>query len=493
MIKQQYILALDAGTTSVKTVLFDTKGKQLSCAVCEYHLEKPCPNYVEVDPEVYWQATVDGIAEVIRDSGITPADIAVAGVTSQGETLIILDDNGKPLRKAIVWLDNRSHSQADTMAEKFDRKAVYEITGQQEMVPTWTATKILWLRENEPDVFAKVAKFLMVEDYLIYRLTGKYATDHSLNPSTLYYDLRHGVWWQDMLDFLGISTNHLPELKNSGEIVGNITAEIGLTQNTVVTTAPIDQIAAAVGSGNIKTGMVTETTGSALAICATLSKPVCDPKMQVGLYRHALPEHFILMPWVPTAGMVLRWFRDELGRGEDYAELSSLAEKISPGSDGLLMLPHLSGAFSPEVNPAARGVFYGISLSHSRGHFVRAIFESVAYMLRDNIEMLEELGLDCSMIYSLGGGARNPIWVQIKADVLNKPISVPECDEATCLGTAILATIATSIYSSVEDAVQNMVRCTEEYQPRQDAVVEYEQHYQKYLKLNKLLIPTFGD
>lgn len=489
----KYLLALDAGTTSVKTALFDTVGHEIACRVCEYPLDKPSPDWVEADPEVYWSAACDGIAGVLRDAAVSYHEVTAVGVTSQGETLIVLDENDRPLRKAIVWLDNRAKDEAAQIAARFSREEVYRMTGQQEIVPTWTAAKILWLRNHEPKNFARVAKFLLVEDYLIYRLTGQFVTDHALNPSTLYYDLVNGCWWAEMLQFLGISATQLPELKYSSESAGRITAAVGLGKHTVATVAPIDQVAAAVGAGNIAPGMITETTGSAMALCATLEHPAYDEKMQIGLYRHAVPGSYVLMPWTPTAGMVLRWFRDELGSGEDYSELSHLASAVPPGSDGLLLLPHLGGAFCPEVNPAARGVFYGITLSHTRGHFVRAIFEAVAFMLRHNLERLEKLGLDCSAVRSLGGASRNPLWLQIKADVLNKPIIIPAGEETTCLGAAILAAVGVGIYPSLTEATAQMVRIKKQFTPNPETVALYKPCYQKYLQLNQLLIPTFGE
>jgi len=490
--KMQYLMAIDAGTTSVKTSLFDLTGHAVACRVCEYQLDKPSPDFVEVDPEVYWSAASDAIAAVLRDAAVSCYDVAAVGVTSQGETLIVLDKDGRPLRKAIVWLDNRAVAEAAEIASRFRREEVYRVTGQQEIVPTWTAAKILWLRHNEPEKFARAAKFLLVEDYLVYRLTGNFVTDHALCPSTLYYDLVNGGWWSEMLEFLEITPSQLPELKYSGEIAGTVVAGAGLSRHTVVTVAPIDQVAAAAGAGNIASGMVTETTGSAMAVCATLGTPAYDEKMQIGLYRHALPGAYVMMPWNPTAGMVLRWFRDELGAGEDYAGLSHLAEQVSPGSDGLILLPHLGGAFCPDAEPNARGVFYGISLAHRRGHFVRAIFESVAFLLRHNLDTLARAGLSCQSVCCLGGAARNPLWLQIKADVMNKPVTVPAGEEATCLGTAMLAGVGAGLFASLPEAVAQMVRIEKCFEPIHDNVAKYESVYHNYRQINQLLMPTFG-
>jgi len=481
------ILALDAGTTSLKGALFDLTGKLICSRLHEYHLEKPSLDIVELNPEVYWDAAKTVIAEILEETASPPDAITVIGVTSQGETLIVLDRQGKPLRKAIVWLDNRAKNEADSIRDKFGREQVYHVTGQQDIVPGWPAAKILWLRKNEPAVFNAVAKFLMVEDYLIYRLTGRFATDHAMNPSTLYYDLCKGCWWGAMLEFLGISGGQLPALLNSGEAVGMVTAAIGLSKKTMVTVAPIDQVAAAVGAGNIAPGMVTETTGCALAVCATVERPIYDPEMRIGLYRHAIPGLFVLLPWIPTAGMILRWFRDEFGDGLDYAELSEVAAGISPGSEGLILLPHFSGMNTPDINPEAKGVFVGIPTAHRKAHFVRAILESVAFALRDNVELLDASGIHCRGVTSLGGAARSTLWLQIKADILQRKITVMHCEEATSLGTAILAATGTGKFADIEAAVKAMVRTTFTFDPNSENRDIYEAAFRQYKDLNKRL------
>jgi len=490
MTQSPYMLAVDAGTTSVKVVLFDITGRELACHIGEYQLDRPAPDYVEVDPEVYWRAACEGMEDVLRAACIGSDDVAAVGVTSQGETLIVVDKDGRPLRKAIVWLDNRAKAETAQIAAKFSREEVYRTTGQQEIIPTWTAAKILWLSNHEPEVFAAAAKFLLVEDYLIYRLCGRFVTDHALVPSTIYYDLFGGRWWLEMLEFLGITEAQLPELNNSGEALGYVTAGV-LGKTVVVTSAPIDQVAAAVGAGNIVPGMVTETTGSALAICATFDRPPGTAGMRTGIYRHAAPGHFLLMPWTPTGGMVLRWFRDELGAGEDYAELSSRAAKVAPGSDGLLLLPHLEGALCPDANSNAKGVFYGVSLAHTKGHFVRSILESVAFLLRHNLEALEQGGMIYHTIRSLGGGARDLLWLQIKADVLGKPVVILDGDEAACRGAAMLAAVGAGVFASLPQAIVQMVHIKRRFDPDPRTKEIYERAYATYKRLNQLLLPTF--
>ena len=480
-----FILALDAGTTSLKGALFDLSGKVLAVCVHEYRLENPAPDIVELDAEVYWSGAQAVIADLLKSAAVPPAAITALGVTSQGETLIVLDQHGRPLRKAIVWLDNRAKAEAEIIRKEFGRDLVYHVTGQQDIVPAWPAAKILWLRNHESELFHAADKFLMLEDYLVYRLTGKFATDHALNPSTLYYDLRNGCWWESMLRLLGISSRQLPVLLNSGESAGKVIAHAGLSTQTVVTVAPIDQVAAAVGAGNIAPGMITETTGGALAICATVDRPVYDPGGRVALYRHAAPGLFALLPWIPMAGMILRWFRDEFGGEMDYASLVEQAAAVSPGSDGLIVLPHFSGMNSPDVNPEAKGVFWGISTAHRKGHFIRAILEAVAFALRDNLDLLAQSGIDGREIISTGGGARSKLWLQIKADVLQKPIKTMLCEETTSLGTAVLAAKGTGCFTNLEAAVGAMVHPAATISPNTHNREVYDAAFRKYRELNR--------
>ena len=489
----EYLMALDIGTSAVKAALFDTAGLSVGVAQQEYELEKPAPDIVEIDPEIYWQATQTTIAAVLKVSGVVPGDIPAIGITSQGETLVPVDQDGNALRKAIVWLDNRAVREAEAIAAAFDIDEVYHITGQQEIIPGWTASKILWIRNNEPEVFRKTAKFLLVEDYIIHKLTGRYVTDHALVPSTLYYDLVAGDWWDEMLGFLGVSRAQLPELKYSGENGIPLTAEIGLNPGTLVVTTPIDQISGAVGAGNISPGMVAETTGTAMAIRACCANLVYDPQKRVGLYRHAIPGTYVLLPWIPTAGMILRWFRDELGGDLSFDELDKEAMQVPAGSDGLVLLPHFSGAVCPQVNPFAKGVLYGLSLGHTRGHIARAIMESVAFILKENLEMLDAIGVETETVCSIGGGAQSDLWLQIKADVLNRKICTAETQEATCLGVAVLAAIAAGIYPNLNQAAAKMVKHKPLIHPDPSSVNAYAQHYGKYLELNKRLLPTFGE
>jgi len=491
-----WLLTIDAGTTAVKVCLFSQAGELVAASSQEYELLTPAEDWVELPAEVYWKCCVAGIREVLAQQGVTPPGILAVGVTSQGETLIPIDEAGQPLRHAIVWLDNRAGAEAQAVAASFELDRFYEITGLPEIIPTWPACKILWLREHEPEAFARAHKVLLVEDYLLYWLSGRYVTEGGICTSTGYFDIRTGQWWGEMLDAIGLRPEQLPDLLRSGEVVGPVTEEAaretGLSTETLVVTGAMDQIAGAVGAGNIAPGLVSETTGTALVLAATAHEPTYDPWKRLPCYYHALPGKYLLLPYCQTAGMALRWFRDQFGQGQSYDQLTALAAEVPPGCEGLVMLPHLTGSTSPHFNPQAKGVFYGITLGHTRPHFVRAILEAVAFMLRENVELLEELGVNVGELVSLGGGARSRLWLQIKADVTGLPLRTAECEEATSLGVAILAGVAVGLFPDVERACQQMVRMGARIEPNTAHHTLYEAAYDRYLRLYSSLQTLFG-
>ena len=491
-----YLLCIDAGTTAVKVSLFDERGQMVASSPQEYSLLTPAEDYVELQAEVYWQSSISGIRDVLAQRNVLPDEILAVGVTSQGETFIPVDQAGEPLRNAIVWLDNRAGAETQAMASDLDLDAFYEITGLPEIIPTWPACKILWVRQHEPGVFARAHKYLLVGDYLLYCLSGRYVTEGGVCTSTGYFDIRTGHWWKEMLDLIGLRPEKLPDLLGSGEVVGPVTAgasrETGLSTRTLVVTGTMDQIAGAVGAGNIVPGIVSETTGTALVLAATVNEPTYDPQNRLPCYYHAVPGRYLLLPYCQTAGMTFRWFRDEFGQGQSYDQLTALASLVPPGSEGLVMLPHLTGSTSPHFDPRAKGVFYGIVLGHTRAHFVRAILESVAFMLWENVELLVELGVDVGELVSLGGGARSKLWLQIKADVTDLPLRAAQCEEAASLGVAMLAGVGIGLFRDVEDACRQLARTGDRMDPNSEHHLLYENAYRRYLRLYASLETVFG-
>lgn len=488
----KYYLGIDIGTTGIKTVIFDSKGFPCGIGLAEYTLETPKPDIVELDAEVYWESTKKALAQAVEAAAVSPSEIRSLAVTGQAETLIMVDENNKPLRKAIVWLDNRAVDEAAYLDKKFTTEALFRMSGQTEMLPCWPAAKILWYRKNEPQLFAKTAKYLMVEDFIIARLTGKYATCNGLMPSSLYYDIRTDKYDPAMLETLDIAENQLPELKNAGEIAGVcIENDSLLAAGTPVAVAPIDHVCGNLGSGCGKKGMLSETTGCTLAVCAVFQNIVYDEERRLSTYLGYKKGDFVLLPWGPTAGMLLKHFRDEFGGSMSYEDFTAEAAKIPAGSEGLILLPHCAGAISPDCNPEARGVAYGITLAHKKAHWARAIMESVAYLLKDNIEVMKKLGAEIREIRSLGGASKSDLWMQIKADVLNCEVTTTECEEATSLGAAILGAVACGDFNNVNECIDSMVRIRKRFKPGKNAEL-YPEFFKQYQHLNQMLMPTFG-
>ena len=487
-------LGIDAGTTSLKAGLFDERGNARAMANEEYSLVTPTANQAELDPEEYWRACVSAVRRVLTIANAPRDEIAAMGVSSQGETTIAVDANGRALRRALVWLDHRATEQARQIAERFALKRVYEITGNPEVVATWTACKILWLERNEPDIFQHAHKFVLVEDFLLHRLTGRFATDGAVACTSMLWDIRRGVWWDEMITFLGITRERLSEPVLPGGVVGILTRDaadaLGLQPNVRVVAGGMDQAAGAIGAGNIRPGIISESTGAALAIQATVSASNLDPTGRLPVYVHDVPGAYLFVPVCPTGGMALRWFRDQFGQEEmraaheqnrdAYDLLGELAGSIEPGCEGLTMLPHLMGAFSPEYNTDARGVFYGFTLRHTKAHFARAILESIAFMLKRNLDLMRSLGVAVREVRSTGGGAKSPLWLQIKADVLSVPVVTLEQEDTAVFGDAILAAVACGAFKSLDDACAQMVRVHGYIEPNVATRAAYDDAYARY-------------
>ena len=502
----EYILAVDLGTTAIKVLLFRSDGQVISNSTQEYKLLTPTELAVEVEVEKYWNAFKKGLAEVLAQAKIDSSKIKSIGISAQGETLILVDKEGKPLTNAVVWLDNRAQQEAEELVKEFGNENTYHITGQVEIVPTWPAAKILWFKKHKPDIYRQVAKFLLIEDYFIYRLCGKYVCEGSLICSTVYWDIIKKTWWKDMLSYLGVKEVQLPEIRESGEVVGSIqpkiTRELGLSADTLVTTGALDQACGAIGVGNLVPGVISENTGAALAICATVDHPIFDKKGRMPCHYHGIPDTYMAHTFT-TGGMVLRWFRDKFCSPEidissfinvdSYNLLDQEAAQVPPGCNGLVMLPHLQGAMAPESNPKAKGVFYGFTLHHGKAHFVRSIMEAIAFAVQRNIDVLEDLGIKVDEIRSLGGGSRSLLWSQIKADVTQRSVYIMENEEAACLGAAMLAGVATGIYPNLKDATKKMVSIKKQVKPNKANMDIYKQGYKRYTSLYNSLLDMFKE
>lgn len=485
----RYVIGADAGTTCFKAGLYDEKMRQVAAASEEYTLLYSAEGYVELPAERYWEIFCSLIRSLLDKSGVSPSDVAGLAICSQGETMILLDGAGKPLRNAIVWTDARAGEQADRLREQFPDRLVFEVTGQRGMTATWPATKLLWVREHEPEVFAKTAHILLLEDYLIYRLTGKYATDYSLSSSVIYLDIYKRQWWPELCAAIGITQAQLPALYDSGEPIAPVdpalAADCGLTEATMVMAGALDQASGMLGAGNIRSGMLTETTGTCLAVCANVGgRRVHYDEGLLPVHYGIAPDSYYAIYWSAAAGSIYRWVRDVFYRDcpneHLFRQIDGEAAEIPPGSEGLLLLPYLSGMNYPAAREEEKGAFLNLTLFHTRAHFARAVLESIAYMLRQSVEEIQRYGVEVSRIYSLGGGSASPVWNQIKADVTGKEIVTLAEEEVTCRGAGMIAAVGAGIYPDFEAAVAEACRTGKRFAPERPQ--DYEPYYAEFQK-----------
>ena len=447
-------LGLDVGTTSLKAAIFDETGKRLGFRSVDYTLDTdPETGYIEFDAESYITMCKTVIAELSAECGKPDA----LSVDTQGETMILVDDAGKPLCPAVVWLDNRAEREAEEVKADFGSKRVYEITGQPEITAGWPACKLLWFRRHRPEIFRKTEKIFLLEDWILYRLSGEFVTEPTIQSSSVYFDINRRVWWREMLDYIGVKESQLPRVARSMERIGEY-------RGIPVVTGGLDQIAGTVGCGVTDESKISEMTGTIMAICSMTDRvPPYDPESIIPCHLHALEGKYCRILWSSTAGMALKWFKNNFAESFSFRELDELAAPIPPGCDGMTVLPYFTGSTMPKYNPDAKATFSGVTLAHTRGHFARAIMESVAYLLREDLEYIGDDAID--EIRVTGGGASSPLWVQMKADVTGKTLRTVSESETACLGCAIFAAVGIGAFPSVPDAANRLVAPNAAYLP----------------------------
>ena len=464
----KYLLGIDIGTTSLKAVVFSEDATPLKTVKKDYTLISK-GDFVEFPADTYWKMLLETLEEMTAEY-----DIYAMSIDTQCETMIVTDENGTPLDNAIVWLDNRATAQAEKIKAKFGEQKVYEVTGQPEITATWPASKLLWIKEKKPELFKEIKKVFLLEDYLLYKLTGQFITEETLQSSTIYFDVKKRVWWKEMLDFIGISEDCFPKVLKSAVYVGDY-------KGIKVVTGAIDQIAGAIGVGIVQKGIVSEMTGTTMVVFIPSDEmPSYNPESKVPCHIN-YDGKYCLLSWTATAGIALKWFKNNFCEEYDFKQLDELAKQVPAGSAGLTFLPYLCGATIPTYNPNAKGVFYGFTMEHTRSHAVRSILEAIACMLKSNFEYLN---VDCKEVRATGGGAQSPLWCQIKADMTGKTFVTLENEETACLGSAILAGVATGVFESVEKAVEKAVKLKKVYKP---SGTDYTECYRRYCELDKKL------
>ena len=503
-----YLLGIDVGTSGTKALLINASkdGEVVASSTKTYPLYTPKPLWAEQEPEDWWQATIAAIREVIDESGIDPKKIKGMGLSGQMHGSVFLDARNQVLRPAILWCDQRTQAECDWITETVGAGKVVELISNP-VLTGFTAGKIVWLRNHEPQIFAQVKKVLLPKDYIRLRLTGEFATEVSDASGTALFNVTKRDWAYEMLDAIGIPRDWMPKAYESPEVSGKINAEAasltGLKEGMPVVGGGGDQAAGAVGNGIVESGIISSTVGTSGVVFAFAEKPVVDPKLRVHTFCHAVPDKWHVMGVMLSAGGSLRWYRDTfadtessvakvLGR-DPYDVMSEEAAKAPSGCEGLVFLPYLTGERTPYPDPNARGVFFGITLRSDRAHFVRSVLEGVAYGLRDSFSILEEMGIPVTQVRASGGGARSDVWRQIQADVMGYNHVTINIDEGPALGVALLAGVGTGIYPSVEQACRSVIKVENTTRANAKTKKVYDKYYPVYQSLYQSLKGDFAN
>jgi xylulokinase len=479
------LLGVDVGTGGTRAVLIDREGRVLASFASEHApIRSEHIGWAEQEPEDWWRASREAIAGAMAMAELTGAEIEAVGLTGQMHGCVMLDGDGEVLRPALIWCDQRTQPQCDWLTEKIGFERLIELTCNPAL-PNFTLTKLLWVREHEPEIFAKIAHVLCPKDYVRYRLTGEFAMDMQEASGTLLLDVANRRWSAEVAEAAGIPMGWLPRLFEGPEICARISTAgagaTGLAAGTPVAAGAGDQGAGAVGMGILAAGSVSATIGTSGVVFAATDSPIKDRLGRLHTFCHAAPGRWHVMGVTNGAGLSLRYFRDTFAPGSSYEELSALAGEVPAGSDGLMWAPYLFGERTPHLDPEARAAFVGITASHTRGHFVRAILEGVAFSLRDTFTLFDELDVPVKAIRLGGGGARGRLWREIQADVYGRPVELLEAEEGGAFGAALLAGTGIGVWASVEAACAATVRVAETIAPKDARVMD--EAYGRYRRI----------
>ena len=488
------VLGIDVSTTATKAVLVDDRGAIRGIGTSEYGFAAPQPTWSEQEPRLWWDGAVEAIRSVLASTGVDAADVAAVGLTGQMHGAVLLDAAGQVLRPAILWNDQRTAAECDAIRAALGPERLIAITGNDALTG-FTAPKLVWVRDHEPDIWSRVAHVLLPKDYLRLRLTGEYAMDKADGAGTLLFDLAARDWSPEVLDALRIDARWMPPTHEGPEVTGSVSAEAaaatGLRAGTPVVAGGGDQAANAVGVGAVAPGTVALSLGTSGVVFAPTEAPLFDPAGQVHAFCHAVPGRWHLMTVMLSAAGSLRWFRDTVAPGVAFGDLVASAAEVPAGSSGLWFLPYLSGERSPHADPLARGAFVGLSLGHDRRHLTRAVLEGVAFGLRDGLDQMIAAGMPApDQVRASGGGTASPLWRQILADVLRAEIATVSTTEGAAYGAGVLAAAGAGWFASVEAAGDAWIRAVPVATPGADAD-RYAEAHALYRDLYPALAPGF--
>jgi xylulokinase len=489
-----YVLGIDASTTATKAVLIDEAGAVAGVGTSEYTFEAPHPGWAEQDPRLWWDGAVEAIGRAMAATGAAGADIMAVGLTGQMHGAVLLDERDEVLRPAILWNDQRTAGACDEIREAVGRERLIAITGNDALTG-FTAPKLVWVRDHEPDIWAGIAHVLLPKDYVRLRLTGDHAMDKADGSGTILFNLAGREWSPAILEALRIDPAWLPPTFEGPEVTGAVSATAaaatGLRAGTPVVAGGGDQAANAVGTGAVDAGVVTLSLGTSGVTFAAAREPVIEPAGRVHAFCHAVPGRWHMMSVMLSAAGSLRWFRDALAPGVEFGALVDEAADVPAGAEGLLFLPYLTGERSPHPDPLARAAFVGLTVRHERRHLTRAVLEGVTFGLKDGLDLMIDAGVPVpGQIRASGGGTASALWRQILADVLGAEIATVSTTEGAAYGAGLLAAVGAGWHATVDDATGALVSVAPAASPGPDAA-RYAELHAAYSGLYPALAPTF--
>lgn len=491
----KYFLGIDISTTGAKALLINDEGDVTSSATTALGLSTPRPLWSEQHPRDWWQAVRSSIKQSLAEANVSGEDVSAIGLTGQMHGLVLLDEAGEVLRPAILWNDQRCGAECDEIREIIGRERLIQITGNDALTG-FTAPKILWVQRHEPEIFARARHILLPKDYIRFKLTGGLAMDKADGSGTMLFDLKKRDWSVEVLEALNIPAEWMPQTFEGPQVTGEVSPqaakETGLGAGTPVVAGGGDQAAQAVGVGVVRPGIVALTLGTSGVVFAATESPLIEPEGRLHAFCHALPGCWHLMGVMLSAAGSLQWHHDALAREMTFEELTSEAASVSPGSEGLIFLPYLTGERTPHPDPLARGAWIGLTVRHSRAHLTRAVLEGVAFGLKDSFTLIQQAGLGAiKQVRVSGGGAKSLLWRQILADVLGSELVTVNTTEGAAFGAAILAGVSSGRWPSVETACDQIVKVLGRVSPGDQNVNFYAKLYESYRNLYPALRPTF--
>lgn len=480
----EVILGIDVGTTAVKAILVSLDGTVLATTEAKQDFCVPRPGWAEQHPDAWWDSTKIAVSRAL--SLVDSVKVVSIGLSGQMHSSVFLDSCDKVIRPALLWNDGRTTSQCKKITEMLGFQGLRQTTCNLAL-EGFTASKVLWLRDNEPNHFARLRKLMLAKDYVRLKLTGETATEPSDASGTLLFDVRNRCWSTKVLSVLGIDSEVLPPIVGSTDISGKLRPDVarslGLSPGIPVVGGGADNAAGAIGNGVIEQGMIQASIGTSGTMLMPQTTPNVDTRMSLHTFCHCLDNTWYLMGVILSAGSSLRWARDILNQNKTYDEMISETVRIQPGAEGLLFLPYLSGERTPHNDPNARGVFFGLHSTHSKAHLMRSVMEGICFAMKDSLELINGVVTGASSVRVTGGGARNAAWNQMQADIYGMTVEVIGSVGGAVYGAAVMGAVGVGVFKSIADATKNWVKVKYSLDPNPERNNVYNDLYVRYTKL----------